>query len=254
MVEQSLRLLLSTGRINLELKNLENETALDLASTPEIKSILLSFGAKPSLEVSDAPKIAHILRSKTTIVQNMRIFKNRISRNITEEERNNCMIVVTLVATAIYQSVLSPPGGIYQVSATDDNGLNVTSSNSTIFTPGNAGKSVLSGHEFILFLFVNMYSFSVSVLAIFLMIQLPSRTIAFLVGFPMGWFIVSYLFSMWRISPTHVISMILFIVFGTFLVVMVIEFSLVRYSMLKHRILRIVKALKIRGKGETRMM
>ncbi|RHN41245.1 putative ankyrin repeat-containing domain, PGG domain-containing protein [Medicago truncatula] len=227
---QALLLLLRTGRIDLCSKNLENKTALDIASTPDVKSILLSFGAKPSIEITDAPTISHIR-------YNPLISIIRIRRNITEEQRNSWLIVATLVATAIYQSGLSPPSGIYQVSASDGNGVNITSSNSTISTPGNAGKSVLSGYEFFLFLFINMYSFSVSILAIFFMI--PYGKIGFLVASPMRWLTVSYLFSMWRISPTHVNSIILFILFSSFMLAMVIDVIVGVYIRLKHRIAKI---------------
>lgn len=243
---QALLLLVSTG-IDLKAKNNENKTALDIASTPEIKSILLSVGAKPSLEVTDYPSFDHRIRSKITIIGALGIYIDRITRDILEEQRNTWLIVATLVATAIYQSGLSPPGGIYQVSAGDTN-TNITSSNFTISAhPGNAGKSVLSGYEFFLFLFVNMYSFSVSILAIFIM--LPYGKICFLVGSPMGWFTASYLFSMWRISPTYVNSVILLVLFGSILLPMVIDVivGVCTRSRLKHRIAKrfnkIVKAL-----------
>ncbi|AET03520.1 putative ankyrin repeat-containing domain, PGG domain-containing protein [Medicago truncatula] len=242
---QALLLLVSTG-IDLKAKNSENKTALDIASTPEIKSILLSVGTKPSSEVTDYPTCDHRIRSKITTIGAVTIYINRIRGDISEEQRNTWLIVATLVATAIYQSGLSPPGGIYQVSAGDTN-TNITSSNFTISAPGNAGKSVLSGYEFFLFLFINMYSFSVSILAIFIM--LPYGKICFLVGSPMGWFTASYLFSMWRISPTHVNSVILFVLFGSILLPMVIDVivGVYRRSRLKHRIAKIfnmiVKAL-----------
>jgi citrate lyase gamma subunit len=52
-VSQVLRLLIKTT-INLNAKNLENKTALDMAIMVEIKSILLRAGAKPGLEVTDS--------------------------------------------------------------------------------------------------------------------------------------------------------------------------------------------------------
>jgi len=223
---------------------MENKTALDISNTPEIKSILLSVGAKPSAEVTDYPTFGHKIRSKITITGAVFIYINRIRGDILVEQRNTWLIVATLVATAIYQSGLSPPGGIYQVSASDTN-HNITSSNITISTPGNTGKSVLSGYEFFLFLFVNIYSFSVSILAILIMI--PYGILDILVASPMGWFTASYLFSMWRISPTHVNSVILFIVFGSFLLYMVIDVVIIVYSSFKPRIAKIfnmiVKAL-----------
>ena len=74
-----------------------------------------------------------------------------VRRDISEERRNTWLIVATLVATSTYQSALSPPGGVYQVNASEDN-MNITSS------LGNAGKSVLSRSDFLLFLSMNMLS------------------------------------------------------------------------------------------------
>jgi len=126
------RLLVKTG-IDLTAKNVQNKTALDIATTAGIKKILLNVGAKPASEVTDTPTLADRLRSNTTIPKNVKIFMSRIRRNIIEEQRNTWLIVATLVATATYQSSVSPPGGVYQANASD-NTVNITSSNSTIIT------------------------------------------------------------------------------------------------------------------------
>jgi hypothetical protein len=42
----------------------------------------------------------------------------RIRNDILEEQRNTWLIIATLVATATYQSILSPTGGVYQANAT----------------------------------------------------------------------------------------------------------------------------------------
>jgi len=199
-VAQALRLLVSTG-INLKAKNLENKTALDIAATLENKSILFSAGSKPSLEVMDASTLAHKLRSKTTIVDKMLIYVRRIERNISEKQRNTWLIIATLVATATYQSTLTPVGGVYQVSASDNN-VNNTSSNSTISTPKNAGKSVLSKVDFFLFSYMNMISFFLSTIAI-LILTPRGRVGSLVVAGPVIWFILCYTFSLWRITPTH---------------------------------------------------
>ncbi|KEH42019.1 ankyrin repeat protein [Medicago truncatula] len=165
---QKLLLLLSTG-INFEAKNLENKTALDIASTPKIKSILLRAGAKSSMEVADAPTLAHMLRSKKTTMYKLLIQTIRIRSDMTEEQRNIWLIVAALIATTMYESALTPPGGVYPSSA-GDNSLNITSSNSTISsTQGNVGKSVLSEAIFCLFSVSNMLSFYTSITTIIIM-------------------------------------------------------------------------------------
>ncbi|GAU46593.1 hypothetical protein TSUD_186620 [Trifolium subterraneum] len=131
-----LRLLLE-NKINLKAKNLENSTALDIAGSAEIKGILLSFGAKPSSKVMDALTLEDKLRSNVTFIEKILIHILRIRKDISEEQRNAFLIVATLIATATYQSALSPPGGVYQGNAEDNN-------NATNTTSKEIGKSVIS--------------------------------------------------------------------------------------------------------------
>lgn len=205
------RMLTKMTRINMNTKNLENKTALDLAVNVEIKNILRSAGAKPSSQVTDAPTLEQRL-SRTQIIYKVLTSLCRIRNNILEEQRNTWMIVATLVATATYQSALSPVGGVYQVNASDNN-VNITSSNYTIFTPRNAGKSVLSGKDFFVFSFSNVLSFLMSTIAV--IILTPAGLIGGLVAAPVGSFIICYLFSMSRISPARASSMIFDIVLSS---------------------------------------
>ncbi|GAU30438.1 hypothetical protein TSUD_392510 [Trifolium subterraneum] len=100
--------------INLNEKNLDNKTSLDIAITQEMKSILFSVGAKPSSEVIVDPTLDRVL---IRIVNESLINSRSISGEITEKERNTWLIVATLIATAMYASMLSPLGGVYQISA-----------------------------------------------------------------------------------------------------------------------------------------
>ncbi|XP_058766577.1 ankyrin repeat-containing protein BDA1-like [Vicia villosa] len=187
---QALGLMLKT-RINLKAKNSENKTALDMAANVDIRGILLRGGAiSKSQMINNAPSYAQKLRSKTTIIENVLIWKRNIRSDISEEQRNTWLIVATLVATATYQSALSPPGGVYQVNASDG-----------VSSPGNAGKSVLLRNEFFVYSLFNMLSFFVSTIAIFILT--PNGIIGVLVSGPVGWFVLCYIFSMVRTSPTH---------------------------------------------------
>ncbi|XP_058744498.1 ankyrin repeat-containing protein BDA1-like [Vicia villosa] len=197
-VKDALGLLLKT-KINIQAKNMDTKTAFDMSANVDIRSILLCAGAKPGLPVSNIPTHGHKPRSKTAIIDNGLIWIRSIRRDISEDQRNTWLIVVTLVATATYQSALSPPGGVYQANATD-NTVN-TFSNST-----NAGKSVLSRNGFIVFSLANMVSFFASIIAIFILT--PSGLVGALVFVPVGWFVVCYLFSMGKISPTCTNSII----------------------------------------------
>ncbi|XP_058746060.1 ankyrin repeat-containing protein BDA1-like [Vicia villosa] len=237
-VVKALGLLLKIG-INLKAKNLENKTALDMAANADIRSILLCAGAKSNSQITDAPTLAHKLKSNITIRDKMATFIRRVRKNISEEERNSWLIAATLVATAMYQSALSPPGGIYQVSASDDNHVNntMTSSwwNSTNIST-NAGHSILSGPEFSVFLIFNMSSFFLSVIAIIIMI--PRGVIGSLVAAPVTSFAFSYIYSMFRISPTLDNVLTILIIFLLILFTPCIELFLRIYDDLKSVIVK----------------
>jgi len=185
-----------------------------MAVNVEIKNILRNAGAKPSSQVTDAPTLEQ--RLSRTQIRYVVTYINRIRNDILEEQRNTWMIVATLVATATYQSALTPVGGVYQVNASD-NIVNITSSNSTISTPKNAGKSILPEFDFIIFLFLNMLSFFMSTIAVII---------------PVVSFICCYLFSMSRISPTHASSMILYTVMNLLGFVTAVGFIFIVYSIL----------------------
>jgi len=193
-------------------KNLENKTSLDMAVTREIKSILSSVGAKPGSEVTNAPTLAHKLKSNTTLMGSMLLYIVGLRNDISESQRNTWLIVATLVATATFQSAMSPPGGVYQVNASDSS-LNITSTNSTISTGwslwGNTGKSVLPGAYFDIFLYLNMLSFSLSTITIFILIPTGGR-LGTLVFYPVTSFVGCYLFSLIVIAPTivHIFSVL----------------------------------------------
>lgn len=241
---EAVRLLVNT-KINLKTKNFEDKTALDIATT-ESKKILCSAGAKSGTQVIDAHTPAYKLSSETTIIDKLSIYMHRISRNITDEQRNTMLIVAALVVTATYQSVLSPPGGVYQVNASDKN-LNITSSNSTISTLGNAGKSVMSEVDFFRFSFWNIVSFLISIAVI--LILTPAGKEGSPVYVPLTWFALSYLYSMRVISPTHFnsvfvgisyisiyfYSIIFLIIAGYFSFQKWIKAKKLRRSVLRHR-------------------
>lgn len=192
--------------VNLNAKNSNSETALNMALiNVDIERILLSFGAKLGEHVIaiGAPTLANTLTSKITIMDKVVTYVNRFRSDILDAQRNTWLIIATLVATATYQSALSPPGGFYQANSSGEN-LNTTSSfNSTISSSslGNAGKSVLSRDDFIVFSHLNVFSFIVSTMGILIMTPWGVVGGALVFG-PVVWFAASYLYSMWVISPT----------------------------------------------------
>jgi hypothetical protein len=228
LVVQALKLLVKKNSINLNYKNLDNNTPLDIAATPEMKNILLSNGAIPEEDFVVLSLARQLFRTMRT----MNIFKI-LPRHIrgddmTEEKRNTWLIVATLIATAMYASILTPnnsaPGGVYQISAGDPNNLNITSSHSTFGYPGT---SVLNPLAFYAFLILNMLSFGVTIIAIVIMIPSGNGIVSILVSLSIALFTLSYMTSLLWMIPEDVSFIIVLIIFsfislpGMFIVIQV---------------------------------
>jgi len=205
LVEQAIRLLVKT-KIDLKAKNLENSTALDIAGSAEIKNVLVRAGAKHGSSVTDSPTIAEKQRWNVTLAEKIMIFVIRMRRDITEDQRQAFLIVAALIATATYQSALSPPGGVYQANSENNinNNVSITSVNST--TTANAGSSVMSEGDFMTLSILNSFSLLVSTVAI--CILTPSGIVGSILLTPLIWFAYCYLYSMKVISPTNASSIV----------------------------------------------
>lgn len=195
VVLQAVQLLVKT-KINLNAKNLENSTALDMGSSAEMKGILLSVGAKPSSKVKDAPTLAQKLRSNGTFMDTILIHILRVRRDLSEEQRNAFLIVATLIATAIYQSSLSPPRGVY---GDNDANMNTTSSKK------NVGKSVMSEGDFFTLSILNSLSLLLSIMTIYILTPI-NGLVGWLLVTPIFWFAFCYVYNMKLISPTSATS------------------------------------------------
>jgi hypothetical protein len=232
VAQEIIQLLIKNTGIHLNTKNSASQTALDIATDTGIIKLLSSAGAKHSSKLNDSQTRESKHKPIITTWDAVLIYISRLNYSITEEQRSTSMIILTLIVTATYQSVLSPPGGLYQANAIDNN-LNITaSSNSTISSLGTAGKAVMSQVEFNYFSYLSVVSFLMSTLIIIIMT--PRGRIAFTTLSPMGLFTLSYLFSMLKISPTN------YIIGGVFLsiilVVMSIFYTILEYSRLLRRL------------------
>ncbi|KAK8464256.1 hypothetical protein PHAVU_011G163400 [Phaseolus vulgaris] len=205
---KALRLLTKT-KIDLKAKNLENSTALDIAGSAEIKNVLVRAGAKHGSSVTDSPTIAEKQKLNITVAEKIMIFVIRIRRDITEDQRQTFLIVAALIATATYQSALSPPGGVYQANL-ENNISNVSissiSSRTSAGTQRNAGTSVMSEGDFMTLSILNSLSLLVSTVAI--CILTPSGIVGGILLTPLIWFAYCYLYSMKVISPTNATSIV----------------------------------------------
>ncbi|XP_027355299.1 ankyrin repeat-containing protein BDA1-like [Abrus precatorius] len=201
---QALQLLVETN-IDFGAKNSENKTALDIAANEEIKSILERAGAKRDTPVTEhAPTFVHKLKSNITVLDRIIILIFRIRRDLTEDQRNAFLIVAALVATAAYQSALSPPGGVYQANGGDSSIKFMATA-----PRGNAGRSVMDGGDFLALSLLNTLAFLISTLVIFVLT--PNGKMRKILFAPMFWFANCYLYSMSVISPNYASILVYYI-------------------------------------------
>ncbi|KAL2323362.1 hypothetical protein Fmac_027741 [Flemingia macrophylla] len=88
--------------------------------------------------------------------------------NWIEEKRGSLMVVATVIATMTFQSVVSPPGGVWQED-TLTGGLNCTTYG--ICQAGNAVLAYVSPHAFLQFMTFNTLSFFCSLSVVLLLIS-----------------------------------------------------------------------------------
>ncbi|GFS42297.1 hypothetical protein Acr_00g0079140 [Actinidia rufa] len=117
---QMVKLLVKNDLANKNFKNLNGDTALDIAlrlqpgvAQTTIENILR--GARASRSSSLAHRdlsFADFLKSREKIPEKISKHIFQMNRNMSMEMRNIVLVVAALIATATFQAVLSPPGGV----------------------------------------------------------------------------------------------------------------------------------------------
>lgn len=116
-VLQELRMLLSTKKIDRNIKNHNGLTVVDVLQSrgqqmdADAERLVLRYGAKQANSLPKYTTILEVLRSQPTRLRNFKIAMWRYQSQITDETRNALLILSTLVITTTYQMVLQPPGG-----------------------------------------------------------------------------------------------------------------------------------------------
>ena len=173
---QAVSLLLAWGErfVNINDKNLESKTALDIlqeqpqeVDNSEMRVILDRAGASTT---SSLPTVtssyAHDLRMPVTC-ERAKILTtgNQVMNKITVERRNALLVVAALLVTVTYQAALTPPGGLWQddlfkpnttaaaLSPPSPAGGLLNESNSNITAPHRAGSGIAMTSDF----FVNFF-------------------------------------------------------------------------------------------------
>ena len=206
LAAQAVDLLINSTREIINAKNLENKTALDLADAfPDIQRILLKARGKHGASVHD-PKLEDELTSKISFYQIVTTEISRLRSNVSVEQRETYMVVAALLVTAIYQTALSPPGGVYQAEA--DNGSNNLTMNATSslnFTataaPGDAGTSIWPDYAF--FILTAYDTIILLTAALTILILMPSGWMGFHLQHIVIGCVMNYVLSILLISPTY---------------------------------------------------
>ncbi|MED6158241.1 hypothetical protein PIB30_030988 [Stylosanthes scabra] len=204
-------LLIERGRIGINERNMEGKTALDLAETfPEIQRILLKAGAIHGASSVPVVNLEKKLLSKSKGM--IKVSLRRMRSCISMEERNLYIVIAALIITAIYQSALSPPGGLYQLDAgggdaNNSNNVNATTSlefyKTAIDPLGIAGTSVLSADDFGVVAFLNSCSLLLALATVLLLMPRGHINMLFLY-LPSLFFVLSYTFSLDAIAPPDI--------------------------------------------------
>lgn len=106
------------NRININAKNLEDLTALDISKPPEydtnIRILLCQSGALRASSLPRGTNLAGFLTTKVTVLEKWITSTYLRKTCMSNENRNALLMVAVLIATATFQAVLSPPGGFRQ--------------------------------------------------------------------------------------------------------------------------------------------
>ncbi|CAL5445283.1 unnamed protein product [Camellia sinensis] len=184
---------LSVTRAVMEVNSLNKNslTALDVllifqseAGDREIEDVLVQAGAKRARDLhtsalaltsqnqgvttnpSNGP-LMPIERTRSPARQLLEYFKYNKIRDSPSEARNAMLVIAILIATATYQAVLSPPGGVWQ-----DDSLSSNNNGTDTTKPHSAGKSVMGSKNtlsFGLFIFFNSVGFFTSINMIYVL-------------------------------------------------------------------------------------
>ncbi|XP_016438946.1 ankyrin repeat-containing protein BDA1-like [Nicotiana tabacum] len=172
--------------------NAEGLTAFDIAlrlameSSREIKKVLQKAGVCRSSLLPSVCSKAQFFSSKEYMSQKIVKLHAFLHKGLSEDMRNVLLVVAVLIATASYQAVLSPPGGLY---SNDSGNLRGGLSNGQVQMPTNYLN---------LFLIFNSLAFALSVGMMVLFIQ--DSLGGALLDLALLFLMFSYFLSMFSIS------------------------------------------------------
>ncbi|KAF8031682.1 hypothetical protein BT93_D0793 [Corymbia citriodora subsp. variegata] len=172
-------------RMDIDAKNFQNETALEIFQGNSSGDEDLAKRFRRSWlerQVFRKISLSEFLRKEPTCFEQLNTFmalQNQYARDI-------ILIVATLVATATYQAALTPPGGYWQDNSLNApaNSIAVTANSSGIAVekPHQAGNIILAGLKLYKFTALNCLVFFISIITIWItsIPQLPHTLAVYL--------------------------------------------------------------------------
>ncbi|XP_059451059.1 ankyrin repeat-containing protein BDA1-like [Corylus avellana] len=99
---------------DINAKNSEGLTALDMVDNQEMRNILCCAQAKSASSLPTFASWADYFRSPIKIKEMLFVYLFRQRMRMSNDMRNMLLVVAVLLVTIAYQAVLSPPGGFWQ--------------------------------------------------------------------------------------------------------------------------------------------
>lgn len=224
--------LIGRSMVDVNTQNASGLTALDVlhseAVDSEIGDILNGAGAVRATRLvrTESPPLENVSDNPSGGSRNndwwFEFFKFKKERDSPDSVRNALLVVATLIATATYQAVLQPPGGLWQDSSPPSSGGgNAAPPSSPTDISHQAGKAIMGDLipvTYILFLFFNSVGFFTSYLIIwYLTIGFPLRAELTMALYAL---VVTYDISMGALTPRTFINY-LFVAFSVLLPILI---------------------------------
>ncbi|PIN12269.1 hypothetical protein CDL12_15128 [Handroanthus impetiginosus] len=194
--------------VKLNPKNGSGQTPLDIAKEypTETAKTLIRAGARKANQLPTLESKGQYLRSDATTYEDLFRGYYFTYKDFVLNLRHDIMVVAVLIATATYQAVLQPPGGIYQP---DSNGHLAMSDALISHMSGVAGKMVMKSRDYRHFMPANTAAFTLSIAMILLVLQGQPSNIFLLLC--LMFLTYSYLSAMNIISNSGALSKSMFV-------------------------------------------
>ncbi|KAI3468694.1 hypothetical protein Pfo_025357 [Paulownia fortunei] len=216
---QGVKIMVNTTKINK--RNSNGKTPLDIAEEcdkKEMVKVLKQAGARRATELPMKQPLSEYLLSHVTFLEKLLRGYSFMLKDLTNDMRSVVLVVAVLIATATYQAVLQPPGGVYQGEAETANRSRIAGRGALqtaapiLRRPRlkHAGKMVMEKPDYNQFMPANTVAFTLSMVIIIFVLH--GRPYNIILHTCLIFLAHSYLIAMAFISDSSHISNIMFFV------------------------------------------